>query len=91
MAEDKNIKDKKPKAEGAAAPAKDAKQEGGIKKKIKVKKNGLKNITVEVKGPGSGRETALRALQARGFKITSIKDMSPMPHNGCRPPKKRRV
>ncbi|CAN1607230.1 MAG: hypothetical protein RLZZ439_225 [Pseudomonadota bacterium] len=157
MAEDKNIKDKKPKTEGAAAPAKDAKQDGGIKKKIKVKKkekknvvngnvyvnatfnntivtitdkqgnviswssagskgfkgsrkstpyaaqvaaddaagkaleHGLKNITVEVKGPGSGRETALRALQARGFKITSIKDMSPMPHNGCRPPKKRRV
>ena len=157
MAEDKNIKDKKPKVDSAAAPAKDAKQEGGIKKKIKVKKkekknvvngnvyvnatfnntivtitdkqgnviswssagskgfkcsrkstpcaaqvatadaagkaleHGLKNITVEVKGPGSGRETALRALQARGFKITSIKDMSPMPHNGCRPPKKRRV
>jgi len=158
MAEDKNIKDKKTKADGAAAPAKDTKQEaGGIKKKLKVKKkekknvingnvyvnatfnntivtitdkqgnviswssagskgfkgsrkstpyaaqvaaddaagkaleHGLKNITVEVKGPGSGRETALRALQARGFKITSIKDMSPMPHNGCRPPKKRRV
>ena len=157
MAEDKNIKDKKPKTESVAAPAKDAKQDDGIKKKIKVKKkekknvvngnvyvnatfnntivtitdkqgnviswssagskgfkgsrkstpyaaqvaaddaagkaleHGLKNITVEVKGPGSGRETALRALQARGFKITSIKDMSPMPHNGCRPPKKRRV
>ena len=156
MVEDKNIKDKKPKVEGATA-AKDAKQDTGIKKKIKVKKkekknvvngnvyvnatfnntivtitdkqgnviswssagskgfkgsrkstpyaaqvaaddaagkaleHGLKNITVEVKGPGSGRETALRALQARGFKITSIKDMSPMPHNGCRPPKKRRV
>jgi len=139
MAEDKNIKDKKPKAEGAAAPAKDAKQEGGIKKKIKVKKkekknvvngnvyvnatfnntivtitdkqgnviswssagskgfkgsrkstpyaaqvaaddaagkaleHGLKNITVEVKGPGSGRETALRALQARGFKMKCFK------------------
>ena len=57
----------------------------------KALEHGLKNITVEVKGPGSGRETALRALQARGFKITSIKDMSPMPHNGCRPPKKRRV
>ena len=58
---------------------------------VKALEHGLKNITVEVKGPGSGRETALRALQARGFKITSIKDMSPMPHNGCRPPKKRRV
>jgi small subunit ribosomal protein S11 len=57
----------------------------------KALEHGLKNITVEVKGPGSGRETALRALQARGFKITSIKDMSPTPHNGCRPPKKRRV
>jgi small subunit ribosomal protein S11 len=52
---------------------------------------GLKSIDVEVKGPGSGRETALRALQSRGFKILSIKDTSPMPHNGCRPPKKRRV
>ena len=52
---------------------------------------GMKYLTVEVKGPGSGRETALRALQARGFKIISIKDTTPMPHNGSRPPKKRRV
>ena len=52
---------------------------------------GLKTLSVEVKGPGSGRETALRALQARGFKIISIKDTTPMPHNGSRPPKKRRV
>jgi len=52
---------------------------------------GMKNLNVEIKGPGSGRETALRALQARGFKIISIKDTTPMPHNGSRPPKKRRV
>ena len=52
---------------------------------------GMKTLTVEIKGPGSGRETALRALQARGFKIISIKDTTPMPHNGARPPKKRRV
>ena len=52
---------------------------------------GLKTLTVEVKGPGSGRETALRALQARGFKIVSIKDTTPIAHNGSRPPKKRRV
>ena len=52
---------------------------------------GMKTLTVEIKGPGSGRETALRALQARGFKILSIKDTTPMPHNGTRPPKKRRV
>ena len=52
---------------------------------------GMKTLSVEVKGPGSGRETALRALQARGFKILSIKDSTPMPHNGTRPPKKRRV
>ena len=58
---------------------------------IKASEYGLKNIDVEVKGPGSGRETALRALQARGFKILSIKDDSPIPHNGCRPPKRRRV
>ena len=52
---------------------------------------GMKYLSVEVKGPGSGRETALRALQARGFKILSIKDTTPMAHNGTRPPKKRRV
>ena len=52
---------------------------------------GMKTSSVEVKGPGSGRETALRALQSRGFKIISIKDTTPMPHNGTRPPKKRRV
>jgi len=58
---------------------------------IKALEVGMKTLTVEVKGPGSGRETALRALQARGFKILSIKDTTPMPHNGTRPPKKRRV
>ncbi len=52
---------------------------------------GMKTLNVEIKGPGSGRETALRALQAKGFKILSIKDTTPMPHNGTRPPKKRRV
>ena len=52
---------------------------------------GMKVLSVEVKGPGTGRETALRALQARGLKIISIKDTTPMPHNGTRPPKKRRV
>ena len=57
----------------------------------KALEHGMKNLTVEIKGPGSGRETALRALQARGFKILSIKDTTPMPHNGTRPPKKRRV
>ena len=58
---------------------------------VKALECGMKILAVEVKGPGSGRETALRALQARGFKITSIKDTTPMPHNGTRPPKKRRV
>ena len=52
---------------------------------------GMKTLSVEVKGPGSGRETALRALQARGVKIISMKATTPMPHNGVRPPKKRRV
>ena len=52
---------------------------------------GLRTLSVQVKGPGSGRETALRALQARGFKILSIIDTTPIPHNGSRPPKKRRV
>ena len=57
----------------------------------KALEHGMKTLNVEIKGPGSGRETALRALQARGFKILSIKDTTPMPHNGTRPPKKRRV
>ena len=57
----------------------------------KAQEHGLKTLVVKLKGPGSGRETALRALQARGFKILSIKDTTPMPHNGVRPPKKRRV
>ena len=51
---------------------------------------GLRTLTVQVKGPGSGRETALRSLQSRGFKIISIKDTTPMPHNGTRPPTNRR-
>ena len=58
---------------------------------VKALEVGMKTLSVEVKGPGSGRETALRALQARGFKILSIKDTTRMPHNGTRPPKKRRV
>ena len=53
--------------------------------------HGLKTLTVKLKGPGSGRETALRALQSRGFKILAIKDVTPIAHNGPRPPKKRRV
>ena len=52
---------------------------------------GLKTIDVEVKGPGSGREAAIKALQAAGLEVASIKDITPIPHNGCRPPKKRRV
>ena len=58
---------------------------------VKALESGMKILSVEIKGPGSGRETALRALQSRGFKIVSIKDTTPMPHNGSRPPKKRRV
>jgi len=57
----------------------------------KAQEQGLKTLVVKLKGPGSGRETALRALQSRGFKILSIKDVTPMAHNGSRPPKKRRV
>ncbi|MBN2414215.1 30S ribosomal protein S11 [bacterium] len=52
---------------------------------------GLRKINVMVKGPGSGREAAVRALQAAGLEVTAIKDVTPIPHNGCRPPKKRRV
>ena len=57
----------------------------------KASEHGLKNVDVEVSGPGSGRESALRALQSIGFSITSIRDVTPIPHNGCRPPKRRRV
>jgi small subunit ribosomal protein S11 len=57
----------------------------------KAMEHGMKTLEVEVKGPGSGRESALRALQAVGFTITSIRDVTPIPHNGCRPRKRRRV
>ena len=56
-----------------------------------IKEFGVKNLDVNVKGPGPGRESAVRALNASGFKITNIMDVTPIPHNGCRPPKKRRV
>lgn len=57
----------------------------------KAQEHGMQTLEVEVNGPGSGRESALRALQAAGFTITSIRDVTPIPHNGCRPPKRRRV
>ena len=57
----------------------------------KAMEHGMKTLEVEVKGPGSGRESALRALQAVGFTITAIRDVTPIPHNGCRPRKRRRV
>ena len=57
----------------------------------KAMEHGMKTLEVEVKGPGSGRESALRMLQSVGFTITSIRDVTPVPHNGCRPPKRRRV
>jgi small subunit ribosomal protein S11 len=57
----------------------------------KAQEHGVKTLEIEVKGPGSGRESALRALQAVGFQITAIRDVTPIPHNGCRPPKRRRV
>jgi len=57
----------------------------------KAAEHGMKSIEVEVRGPGSGRESALRALQAVGFSVTSIRDVTPIPHNGCRPRKRRRV
>lgn len=57
----------------------------------KAQEHGMQTLEVNIKGPGSGRESALRALQAVGFTITAIKDVTPIPHNGCRPPKRRRV
>ena len=57
----------------------------------KAQDHGMRTLEVEVSGPGSGRESALRALQSAGFTITTIRDVTPIPHNGCRPPKRRRV
>ncbi len=57
----------------------------------KAQEHGMRTVEVYVKGPGSGRESALRALQAAGFNVSFIKDVTPIPHNGCRPPKRRRV
>ena len=59
--------------------------------KLEVPPGGVKNIEVRIKGPGPGRESAVRALNAIGLKIASIADVTPVPHNGCRPPKRRRV
>jgi small subunit ribosomal protein S11 len=68
-----------------------AAQQAGEEAVKKAKEHGLRTVQVYVKGPGSGRESALRAIQAAGVTITMIKDVTPIPHNGCRPPKKRRV
>ena len=68
-----------------------AAQEAGEDAGRKAMEHGMKTLEVEVKGPGSGRESALRALQAVGFTITAIRDVTPIPHNGCRPRKRRRV
>jgi small subunit ribosomal protein S11 len=57
----------------------------------KAQEHGMRTVQVQIKGPGAGRESAIRALQSAGFKITLIRDVTPVPHNGCRPPKRRRV
>jgi small subunit ribosomal protein S11 len=62
--------------------------EDAVKKALE---HGLRSVAIEVKGPGAGRESALRAVQTAGLKVTQIKDTTPIPHNGCRPPKRRRV
>ncbi|MBP2024933.1 30S ribosomal protein S11 [Peptoniphilus stercorisuis] len=68
-----------------------AAQEAAEEAANKAKEHGLKSVEVFVKGPGSGREAAIRSLQASGLEVTMIKDVTPIPHNGCRPPKRRRV
>ena len=68
-----------------------AAQEAAAEAANKAKEHGLKSVDVYVKGPGSGREAAIRSLQASGLEVTMIKDVTPIPHNGCRPPKRRRV
>ena len=68
-----------------------AAQEAAAEAANKAKEHGLKSVDVYVKGPGSGREAAIRSLQASGLEVTMIKDVTPIPHNGCRPPTRRRV
>lgn len=68
-----------------------AAQVAAEKAAIAAAEHGVKNIEVRVKGPGPGRESAVRSLNAAGFKVTNITDVTPIPHNGCRPPKRRRV
>lgn len=68
-----------------------AAQEAAESAAKKAMEHGLKSVEVYVKGPGSGREAAIRSLQATGLEISMIKDVTPIPHNGCRPPKRRRV
>ncbi len=68
-----------------------AAQVAAEKAALAAKEHGMQTVAVSVKGPGSGRESALRALQAVGFTVTAIRDVTPIPHNGCRPPKRRRV
>ena len=68
-----------------------AAQEAALESAKKAMEYGLKSVEVFVKGPGSGRESAIRSLQAAGLEVTMIKDVTPIPHNGCRPPKRRRV
>jgi len=68
-----------------------AAQVASSKAGVAAKEYGLKNLEIFIRGPGPGRESAIRALNAAGYKITNITDVTPVPHNGCRPPKKRRV
>ena len=68
-----------------------AAQTAAEKAALEAASSGIKNVRILIKGQGSGRETAIRAIESAGFKISSIKDITSVPHNGCRPPKKRRV
>jgi len=68
-----------------------AAQSAAVKAVEKAKEWGIQEVEIRIKGPGSGRESAIRSIQAAGIKVTMIKDITPLPHNGCRPPKKRRV
>ena len=68
-----------------------AAQQAGSAAAATAKESGLRSLDIRVKGPGSGRESAIRALQAAGVEVKSIRDVTPIPHNGCRPPKRRRV
>ena len=80
-----------PELDGGAAPLQGVELKGAEKAARGAMEHGVRRVEVQVKGPGSGRETAIRSIQNAGIEVSGIKDVTPVPHNGCRPPKRRRT